>query len=47
MTCCNKQRKLIEEIIYQWKLRKLIKQLRRRKEEKDAAKEKAKRAEEN
>lgn len=47
MTCCNKQRKLIEEIIYQWKLRKLIKQLRRRKEEKDAAKEEAKRAEEN
>lgn len=40
VTCCNKQRKFIEEIIYQWKLRKLMKKLRARKEERDATKAK-------
>lgn len=45
MTCWTQKRKFFEEIVYRWKLRKLIKQLRRRKEEKDAAKEEAKRAE--
>lgn len=36
MTCCNKQRKILEEIIYQWRLRKLKKKLHARRAEKDA-----------
>lgn len=35
MTCCNKKKKLWEEIIYQWRLHKLKKKLHARRAKKD------------